>query len=615
MASCITEAWVKTAPQIKLTVTQESSTDTVVTLKWVLQYVAASPASASARPYKAVVNGKTVAEGDYAINGKTGTYTIDSDTVYVTKGSSTKTVSFSCSMEFCLTWSGSYRGTMSASGSISIPGISAYTVKYDANGGSSAPSSQTKMHGVNLELSSTIPTRTGYTFQGWATSSDSTTVGYGAGATYASDASITLYAVWKANTYTIKYYANGGSGAPASQTKTHGVGLKLATAEPTRTNYTFLGWGLSASATTVSYESGATYTANADLALYAIWSLAYTPPRITNLTMGRCDADGNLDESGTAMLTYCEWACDNAGATITMKWRESASTEWESMSGSDASTQGTLYLISPEGVFDADITYILVLTVSDGIGETSVSRTVAGARFMLDFMDENKGAAVGKAAEVEGVFDIGFQTRFMGGILHPVLETGADLDTVMTPNTYILTSGREYANAPEENVGAVLDVIGASSRLQRYTVISKTDPRSYERAWYSDAWGEWQEVTRDTGWLNADLASEFVVYDSTAANKVRYRRVGKQVEIRGGVTPNVDGIGGDTSQHIIFTLPEGFRPSSTLYWRCQGSNCETWMLSVTSGGEVRFARYGDGMAMFPAYPGTWLPFQANFFID
>lgn len=72
-----------------------------------------------------------------------------------------------------------------------------YTVTYDANGGSDAPSSQAKAYGVNLTLSSVQPTRSGYTFLGWATSSTATSVSYQPGASYTANANLTLYAVWK----------------------------------------------------------------------------------------------------------------------------------------------------------------------------------------------------------------------------------------------------------------------------------------------------------------------------------------------------------------------------------------------------------------------------------
>ena len=90
-----------------------------------------------------------------------------------------------------------------------------YSVTYNANGGSGAPSSQTKRHGTVLTLSSTKPKRTGYTFLGWSTSSSATSAKYNAGGTFTSNASTTLYAVWEAkNGWTSEsgkwtYYQNG----------------------------------------------------------------------------------------------------------------------------------------------------------------------------------------------------------------------------------------------------------------------------------------------------------------------------------------------------------------------------------------------------------------------
>lgn len=175
-------------------------------------------------------------------------------------------------------------GTMTCSTSYTIPALAKYTVSYNANGGSGAPSSQSKYYGKTLTLSSTKPSRTGYTFKGWATSS-SGSIAYAAGASYTANASVTLYAVWQAVTYTIKYNANGGAGAPSNQTKTHGVTLTLSSTKPTRasivedgvtTTYTFKGWSTSSTATTVSYTAGSKYTANASITLYAVWSTATT---------------------------------------------------------------------------------------------------------------------------------------------------------------------------------------------------------------------------------------------------------------------------------------------------------------------------------------------------
>lgn len=85
----------------------------------------------------------------------------------------------------------------STSGSVWVPAKPSYTVSYNANGGSGAPGSQTKWYNEELTLSSTVPTRTGYTFQGWATTSNATSATYAKGAKYTANSGATLYAVWK----------------------------------------------------------------------------------------------------------------------------------------------------------------------------------------------------------------------------------------------------------------------------------------------------------------------------------------------------------------------------------------------------------------------------------
>lgn len=84
----------------------------------------------------------------------------------------------------------------------------------------------------------------------------------------------------------VVYDANGGSGAPSSQTKTHGTNLTLSTTEPTKNNYTFVGWSTSSSATTSSYNAGGTYNGDKVVTkLYAVWSKNVSPINITDYTL------------------------------------------------------------------------------------------------------------------------------------------------------------------------------------------------------------------------------------------------------------------------------------------------------------------------------------------
>ena len=72
-----------------------------------------------------------------------------------------------------------------------------YKVSYNANGGSGAPSDQTKTYDVNLTLINREPNRPNYNFVHWNTKADGSGISYSPGASYTSNANTTLYAQWE----------------------------------------------------------------------------------------------------------------------------------------------------------------------------------------------------------------------------------------------------------------------------------------------------------------------------------------------------------------------------------------------------------------------------------
>ena len=154
-----------------------------------------------------------------------------------------------------------------------------YKITYNANGGSGAPAAQTYTYASSgtVNLSSTVPTKTGYTFLGWSTSSTATAASYSAGQAWSkSNASnYTLYAVWQVNTYTITYNANGGENAPAAQSYTYAASgtITLTAAIPIRDKYEFKGWAESAIATSPTIQPGDSWNKSTtkNVTLYAVW--------------------------------------------------------------------------------------------------------------------------------------------------------------------------------------------------------------------------------------------------------------------------------------------------------------------------------------------------------
>ncbi|WP_180326539.1 InlB B-repeat-containing protein [Raoultibacter phocaeensis] len=114
----------------------------------------------------------------------------------------------------------------------------------------------------------------GHTFQSW-NQPDGSAWNFSSG-TMPADA-LTLTASWKANTYTVAFHANGGSGTGmADQGMTYGVAANLSQCGYSRTGYTFLGWSTDPSATTATYANGAqvrdlSEVQGAKVTLYAVW--------------------------------------------------------------------------------------------------------------------------------------------------------------------------------------------------------------------------------------------------------------------------------------------------------------------------------------------------------
>jgi uncharacterized repeat protein (TIGR02543 family) len=121
--------------------------------------------------------------------------------------------------------------------------INSYTVTFDANGGTGSMSSQSANYNVATNLTSNTFTRTGYTFAGWNTVAVGGGTAYADGASYPFTASVTLYAQWTINSYTVTYTAGSGGTivGSASQTVNYNANGTLVTATP-NPGYQFVDW-------------------------------------------------------------------------------------------------------------------------------------------------------------------------------------------------------------------------------------------------------------------------------------------------------------------------------------------------------------------------------------
>ena len=209
-----------------------------------------------------------------------------------------------------------------------------YYLRYNANGGTGGPNTQstlgTTLRTVTFRVPSTKPTRTNYTFLGWSFDSTATEASYVSGDTvYLSSGNPdrTLYAVWKYTpkyNYYLRYNANGGTGGPNDQsnlgTTATSVTFKVPSTEPTRTNYTFLGWSFDSTDTEANYVSGNTvtlYSGNPDRTLYAVWKISVIKPAITYVSHTDTTIKISLDRNGATTGSWIiEASLSNFGTVV-----------------------------------------------------------------------------------------------------------------------------------------------------------------------------------------------------------------------------------------------------------------------------------------------------------
>ena len=165
-----------------------------------------------------------------------------------------------------------------------------YSVTFSSNSGGGSMDSQTFTYDVAQPLVGNSFEKTGYTFTGWNTSSDGSGSAYGdretvSNLTATAGGTVYLYAQWQANTYSVRFEANGGEGTMTDQMFTYAQGQNLSSNLFTKGGYTFTGW-----CTVPGGVGGTTYPDGA---------------YVNNLT----------EENNSIVLLYAQWA--GRGFTVT----------------------------------------------------------------------------------------------------------------------------------------------------------------------------------------------------------------------------------------------------------------------------------------------------------
>ena len=171
----------------------------------------------------------------------------------------------------------------------------AYTVAFQPNGGQGTMEPVSMTYDQTAELPQLSFTREGYRFTGWAPSARGKAA-YADGAQVVnlsakSGATVTLYAQWTPNSYTVVYEGNGADkGTMKPKTMLCGKTYTLTANAFSRTGYAFQGWATDPDSSTPEYTNSqkgvALSTTDQDVVtLYAVWAPVAYKLTYKNLTV------------------------------------------------------------------------------------------------------------------------------------------------------------------------------------------------------------------------------------------------------------------------------------------------------------------------------------------
>lgn len=332
-----------------------------------------------------------------------------------------------------------------------------YTLSYNANGGSGAPYAQTGSNtatspSYTFTVSNTAPTRTGYTFLGWSTSSSATAASYygGSSITVTSSGTTTLYAVWQINTYTVSYNKGSyGTGTNTTDTKTYNVNLTLKGAIFTRAGYEQVGWSTSDGGAQ-AYAVGGTYTANASVTLYPVWRATTSTITTTNGTLGTSQTITitRYNSSYTHTLSYAYGAATGTIATgvgTSYNWTPPVSLASQfpsSTSGTCVITCETFSGATSLGTTATSISLAIPSTVKCTVSSVTLTETVAGINAKFGSFVQGKSKArvdiVPSTSNAYGATVTAYRTQINGQTLNTDLAVTGLLNTSGS-NSYTAT--------------------------------------------------------------------------------------------------------------------------------------------------------------------------------
>lgn len=448
-----------------------------------------------------------------------------------------------------------------------------YRINFNANHGSGAPSAVSgttvstvmvdmqNYYTATVTLPSSKPSRTYYTFLGWSSSKTASSASYSAGGTFnvgTTSASYvtTLYAVWRRQTAYVYYNANGGSGAPATQSHNAGTTVTLSATVPTRSGYRFLGWATSASATSAQYQPSTQQAFYTTVTLYAVWKIMVSTITASNGTMGAAQTititkqDSSYKDTVTYSFGSQSGTIASESTATSISWTPPLSLASEIPNAKSATctlTTKTYNGTTLIGSSSKTITLTIPNTMTPSATVT-LADTNAVASGMGVYVQSRSALEVTVSASGQyGATIAGYSTQ---------INSNAYSEATFTTGALIASGTNSYTTVVTDSRGMQTTVTGT------FTVVSYTAPTA-----------QVPSITRDeTTSSNINVALDYIVasvnnlnaktytveYKLRSASTYQTYSSGTLPDYNGTLNLVLTGFSGDNDFDFIFTVADSF---------------------------------------------------------
>lgn len=255
---------------------------------------------------------------------------------------------------------------------------------------------------------------------------------------------------------------------------------------------------------TVTDKRGRTDSAIKNIAVFD-----YNAPTISSLTVRRCNLNGDNNDRGEYIKVSFSGSVTPLDSKNTAIWKvqykKSSDSSYTTTTISELNNHYSV--TNNDYIFLADTgsSYDVRVYIKDDFEELYRTTAASTALTIMHYKSNGKGMSIGKISELDNVLDIGFQTRFYGGIRYMEITSGTNLNDLIIPNMYICSSENTNTliNCPVTNysfrleIQALGEVVSNNKKIlqlkQIITVASSSNPITYERIQITNSeWEEWK---------------------------------------------------------------------------------------------------------------------------